>query len=350
MHKNPNRLQLLSSSIALSALGMLAMTSTSASASSTYYTCDAPTSCKKVDKRYLTTSYNNTKYPIVLVHGFLGWNRLAGILDYFNGVPQTLMSNGADVFTTKTSSVNSSEVRGEQLLKQINYVTAITGANKVNLVGHSQGGLDSRYIATVAPAKVASVTEVSSPNKGSGTSDFVVETLIDNKATANQLGGKVLIAAVEAIGVSSDILSGVPLDKLQDQSSLNFVTTTTTEASVDFNAKYPAPLPATYCGQPTATKAPNGVSYYSWAGTGNITNILDPSDYVLALTGQTHKGVPNDGLVDYCSTRVGYVVRDDYRMNHLDTINQLLGLSSWIETNPLTVYRTQANRLKNAGY
>ena len=72
MHKKTNLLPLLSASIALSALGMLAMTSTSASASSTYYTCDAPTNCKQVDKRYLTTSYNDTKYPIVLVHGFLG--------------------------------------------------------------------------------------------------------------------------------------------------------------------------------------------------------------------------------------------------------------------------------------
>lgn len=344
--------QLLSASATITAVGMLAMisTSASASASASYYTCDAPTSCKKVDRRIFTTSYGATKHPIVLVHGFLGWNRLASSLDYFNGVPQTLMSNGAEVFATKTSSVNSSEVRGEQLLKQIKNITAITGSKKVNLIGHSQGGLDSRYIATVAPEKVASVTAVSSPHKGSKTSDYVLKNIVESDNPTNQLGAEVLIAAVEAIGISSDILSGLPLDQLQDQSSLNFVTTTSTESSTAFNVKYPAPLPTAYCGQPTATNAPNGIPYYSWAGTSNLTNVLDPSDYIFALTGLTQEGLPNDGLVDHCSARVGKVIRDDYRMNHLDTINQLLGLSSWIETNPLTVYRAQANRLKKQGY
>lgn len=350
MKKPINRFQLLSTGAAITAISLLAMTSTSASASSSYYTCDAPTSCTKVDKRILTSSYGATQYPVILVHGFLGWNQLASSLDYFFGVPQTLMSNGADVFTTKTSSVNSSEVRGEQLLKQVNYITAITGAKKVNLIGHSQGGLDSRYIATVASDKVASVTAVSSPNKGSKTSDYVSDNLVNSDKTVNRLGAKVLLASVEALGVSADILSGVPLNQLQDQNSLNFVTTTTTKNIAAFNAKYPAPLPKTYCGQPPTNNIMTGVEYYSWAGIGNITNVLDPSDYILASTGLTHGGLPNDGLVDNCSTRVGKVIRDNYRMNHLDTINQVLGLSSLLETNPLTVYRVQANRLKKSGY
>lgn len=349
MKKAINRFQLLSASAAITAISMLAMTSTSASASAVYYTCDAPTNCTKVDRKILTTSYGATKYPIVLVHGFLGWNQLASSLDYFNGVPQTLMGNGADVFATKTSSVNSSEVRGEQLLKQINNITAITGSKKVNLIGHSQGGLDSRYIATVAPEKVASVTAVSSPHKGSKTSEYVLN-IVENDNSHNQLGSKVLTAAFEALGLAADVLSGVPLDKLHEQSTMNFITTTTTESSALFNAKYPAPLPTTYCGQPPANNVMNGVEYYSWAGTSNLTNALDPSDYILSLTGLTHEGIPNDGLVDNCSTRVGKVIRDNYRMNHLDTINQFFGLSSLLDTNPLTVYRAQANRLKKQGY
>lgn len=345
-----NRFSILSASAAMTAVSMLAITTTSASASTSYYTCTAPTNCSQVDKRFFTTNYAATKYPIVLVHGFLGWNRLASSLDYFNGVPQTLMRGGANVFSTKTASVNSSEVRGEQLLTQIKYITAITGSAKVNLTGHSQGGLDSRYIATVAPDKVASVTAVSSPHKGSKTSDYVLKNLVESDNDTNLLAGKVLIASVEAIGLAEDVLTGVPLDQLQDQSSLNFVTTTTTENSAKFNVKYPAPLPTTYCGQPPSNNVLNGVGYYSWAGTGNLTNAFDPSDYILSLTGLTHEGLPNDGLVDNCSTRVGKVIRDDYHMNHLDTINQLLGLSSWRETNPLSVYRQQANRLKKQGY
>jgi triacylglycerol lipase len=82
-----------------------------------------------------------------------------------------------------------------------------------------------------------------------------------------------------------------------------------------------------------------------------ITNILDPSDYILQLTGSLYdKGDLNDGLVTKCSSRVGKVIRDDYKMNHLDSINQFLGLVSWTETNPMAVYRQQMNRVKNDGF
>ena len=43
------------------------------------------------------------------------------------------------------------------------------------------------------------------------------------------------------------------------------------------------------------------------------------------------------------------VIRDDYKMNHLDTVNHILGLVALNETNPKTVYLQQANRLKLAG-
>ena len=36
-------------------------------------------------------------------------------------------------------------------------------------------------------------------------------------------------------------------------------------------------------------------------------------------------------------------------MNHLDEVNQLFGLTSIFETSPVSVFRTHANRLKNAG-
>ncbi|MNG20982.1 Lactonizing lipase precursor [compost metagenome] len=57
----------------------------------------------------------------------------------------------------------------------------------------------------------------------------------------------------------------------------------------------------------------------------------------------------NDGLVGRCSSHLGQVIRDNYRMNHLDEVNQTFGLTSLFETDPVTVYRQHANRLKNAG-
>ena len=57
----------------------------------------------------------------------------------------------------------------------------------------------------------------------------------------------------------------------------------------------------------------------------------------------------NDGLVGRCSSHFGQVIRDDYFHNHLDEVNQVLGLVSIFESNPTSVFRAHANRLKNAG-
>ena len=110
--------------------------------------------------------------------------------------------------------------------------------------------------------------------------------------------------------------------------------------------KFPQGLPTTACGE-GAYKV-NGVSYYSWSGTSPLTNVLDPSDLLMGVSSLTFKDA-NDGLVGRCSSRLGMVIRDNYRMNHLDEVNQFIGLTSLFETSPVTVYRQQANRLKNAG-
>jgi len=87
-----------------------------------------------------SSNYDQTKYPIVLVHGFLGFSQLLGAVDYFYGVPSALTSDGATVFTPTVSPLNSDEVRGEELLAEVQTILATTGAAKVNLIGHSQGG------------------------------------------------------------------------------------------------------------------------------------------------------------------------------------------------------------------
>ncbi|MFA9203320.1 MAG: triacylglycerol lipase, partial [Flavobacteriales bacterium] len=52
-------------------------------------------------------------------------------------------------------------------------------------------------------------------------------------------------------------------------------------------------------------------------------------------------------LVPVCSSHFGKVIRDNFRMNHLDEVNQVAGLVSLFETNPISVFRAHANRLKN---
>ena len=61
------------------------------------------------------SGYTATKYPIVLTHGMLGFDSLLGI-DYWYGIPSALRRDGAQVYITEVSQLNTSELRGEELL------------------------------------------------------------------------------------------------------------------------------------------------------------------------------------------------------------------------------------------
>ncbi|MGP4952497.1 esterase/lipase family protein [Psychrobacter sp. T6-1] len=323
--------------------GLLMMTLSSTSVqAATYYTCSAPSGCQLAGARLFTSSYTDTKSPVVLAHGLGGFNKLFGALDYFYGIPQTLMRGGTDVYATKTSAANNSEVRGEQLLQQVKLISAISGKPKVNLIGHSQGGIDIRYVAGVAPEYVSSVTAVASPEQGSKTADAIMSQLSEDSVVTEAAAG-----LFKLLGIATDIGSGVSVTELQEQDAWNALVALSTEGAAKFNAKFPAAMPTRYCGQPTSTQI-NGINYYSFSGKGQLTNLTDVTDPILLATSVPFGADQNDGLVSVCSSRLGYVIRDDYRMNHLDSANQLLGLVSWRETNPATIYRSQVNRLKKA--
>ncbi len=73
--------------------------------------------------------YTETRYPIVLVHGLFGFDNIAGV-DYFYGIPRALSRSGAKVYVAQVSATNSNEARGEQLLRQVKRILAITGARR----------------------------------------------------------------------------------------------------------------------------------------------------------------------------------------------------------------------------
>ncbi len=332
--------------------GALAASHTAQAA--TYYNCANANGCVAVSSTYFTSDYDKTKYPIVLAHGLGGWTKMFGLVDYFHGIPQELTQNGANVYATKVSSVNDTEVRGEQLLQQVKTISAITGKPKVNLIGHSHGGIDIRYVAAVAPDKVASVTAVSSPEQGSKMADWVVKAVTEGSAAEGadvsqgefNLGSQMAIAFFNMVGAGMDIGSGISPTQLQQQDGWAAVNALSSNYAATFNQKYPAAMPKTYCGMPADTQV-NGVRYYSFSGVGTWTSVVDPSDGMLAATAWSFGNDPNDGLVSQCSSRLGYVVRDDYLMNHMDSANQVLGLTSLFETSPVTLYRKHVNLLKN---
>lgn len=283
------------------------------------------------------TGYTETRYPIVLVHGLFGFDQLLGI-DYFYKVPQALQAGGAKVFVAQVSATHSSELRGEQLLSQVRQILALTGAEKVNLIGHSHGGPTTRYVASVRPDLVASVTNIAGVNKGSRVADIVRKT-----AAAGTVNEAIAVSIAEGLAKLIGLASH---DGRLPQDASAALDALTTEGAARFNAKYPEGLPSGACNE--GAYSVNGVRYYSWSGASPLTNPLDISDATLGLTSLAFKEA-NDGLVSSCSSHLGQVLRDDYRMNHLDEINQFAGIVSLFETNPVSVFRQHANRLKNAG-
>ena len=278
-----------------------------------------------------------TKYPIVLAHGMAGFDELFGVYEYWYGIPGALRDKGATVYVTEVSQFNQTEVRGEQLIDQIETITAITGKPKVNLIGHSHGGLDVRYVAAVRPDLVASVTSVGTPHKGADLADYLRDNVQGGSFTEG-----VLAYFANSLGTVLGLLSGStnPQDAIAALDSLS------SDGTAVFNASYPQGVPGSACGEGAAVV--NGIRYYSWGGTGVLTNVLDISDAALGLTSLFY-GEANDGLVGRCSSHLGDVIRDDYYQNHLDEVNQVLGLVSIFETNPVTLFKNHANRLKNAG-
>jgi triacylglycerol lipase len=250
------------------------------------------------------STFTKTRYPIVLAHGLSGFRQLFGVVDYFFGIPGDLQSGGAKVFVTQVSAFGSAEQRGEQLLQQIEFIAASTGAGKVNLIGHSQGGLDARYVMAVRPDLIA--------------------------------------ALAGSLGTILDLLTGTP----EPQDALGALHSLSSEGAADFNQRFPAGLAATRCGATPSTAG--GIPLFSWAGSSVLTNILDVSDPALGIASLFYSE-SSDGLVGRCSSHFGKVLRDDYRMNHLDEVNQLFGLVSIFETSPVAVFRSHANRLRNAG-
>lgn len=262
-------------------------------------------------------------YPIVLAHGFFGFEDFAGtgFITYFYGVKDDLAERGeAQVFTPAVDPFNDSETRGEQLLAHVERVLAETGHAKVNLIGHSQGGLDSRYVAAVRPDLVASVTTFATPHRGTPIADVVLGLVEDPRARdlADRLVRLIGMALYDAAGEETSVFN-----------SLRQMSTPGIDA---FNARYPNQ---------------DGVAYYSLTGRSDrhdgypdceVTDPprfvythdrdLDPIEPLLDISEQIVDGgradIANDGLVRVRDARWGRFL-GCVPADHFDEIGHLFG-------------------------
>lgn len=272
------------------------------------------------------TAHETNNYPVVLVHGMFGFNSLMNSIDYWYGIPQALEADGAQVFVARVASLQSTEVRGEELLRQVEEIVATTGSPKVHLWGHSHGAPTSRYVAAVKPDLVASVTSLAGANKGSPLGTVGLEMFPEGTLFHNIIVGLMNTMANVLTKLDSS-KPDAPNDALASVKAL------TIEGARIFNEKFPDAVPLDECGD-GETKV-NGIYYFSFTGDKARSNHQDMTDMVFDFSSRFFNGRPNDGMLANCDTHLGKTVKDDLPMNHLDIVNNLFGL---VQVDPVPLY------------
>lgn len=193
----------------------------------------------------LKDKYETPRYPIVLCHGFSGFDKLTFMrkpnfhrqlqqsentigatideallkIDYWYGIKEALENIGSTVLIAKVPPFGTIKERASHLNDFISsqcntlrkseskssiYVNNSNKSNedvsenatfektnkpiKVNLVAHSMGGLDSRYLISKLKNtnyEVVSLTTISTPHHGSECADFIVHFLKNRKNLAS---------------------------------------------------------------------------------------------------------------------------------------------------------------------
>lgn len=118
-----------------------------------------------------------TKYPILLVHGV--FFRDLKLPNYWGRIPKELERNGAVIYYGQHDSAASVADSGEALAKRIKSIVDETGCEKLNIIAHSKGGLDSRCAISCCGADkyMASLTTINTPHRGCLFADYLLEKI-----------------------------------------------------------------------------------------------------------------------------------------------------------------------------
>ena len=251
------------------------------------------------------------KYPLLMVHG-MGF-RDRKHLCYWGRIPQTLESRGTKVFFGHQDSVGSVEGNAEIIAKSLDKALEITGAEKVNILAHSKGGLEARYLVNHGyQDKIASITTIDTPHHGSHTIDFLMKTPKP-------------IVKVAAFG--TDVWMKILGDK-HPESYKCFVTLMTDTAS-RFNDENPAP-DNVYC-QSYAFKVNNSFSDPVFCITYPVVRRFDgDNDGMVSVdsatwanfkgvyTSPSKRGISHADVVDW--TRMKFTSRTPEKDNEVSDI------------------------------
>lgn len=135
----------------------------------------------KRNKKRAKQAICRTKYPLLMVHGV--FFRDFEHLNYWGRIPEELEKNGARIYYGNHNSASAVRDSAEQLAARVHEIIDKTGCEKVNIIAHSKGGLDSRAMIALTDAApyVASLTTINTPHRGCQFADYLL-----NKIPAKQ--------------------------------------------------------------------------------------------------------------------------------------------------------------------
>lgn len=264
-----------------------------------------------------------SRHAIVLAHGFDAstTNRWS-----FYKVEESLRADGHVVHSAQVSPYKGVPARAAQLATHIDAAQrecrakAGCDASKVHVIAHSMGGLDARYVISKLGYgdRVASLTTVSTPHRGSAIADVLLKIIPDDFD--------------KAVNAMASVWGRTFTEReLADGSDLKAALSSISEkaTSTTFNPE---------------VKDDARVTYLSWAGVSSVLGIPNPKDEV-ACEGrlQTRLGIrdgmdptlvlaapfvahgtelrPNDGMVTVESAKWGKFL-GCVPADHLDEVGQ----------------------------
>lgn len=118
-----------------------------------------------------------TKYPILMVHGV--FFRDFEHLNYWGRIPAELERNGATVYYGNHNSASAVRDSARELAVRVHQIIEENGCEKLNIIAHSKGGLDSRAMIALTDAApcIASVTTINTPHRGCQFADYLLHKI-----------------------------------------------------------------------------------------------------------------------------------------------------------------------------
>jgi triacylglycerol lipase len=311
--------------------------------------CTSPTEDAKTSSDSVQADPSGAPYPVVLLHGMAGFGQLkVGPVEvtYFKDVVEDLTKHGEQVFVTLAPPYDTSEVRAAAIATQIDDILAKTGKKKVNLIGHSQGGLDARVLASPNGLgygdRIASITTVATPHRGSAVADALLEAVdtLPDGPVDDVLDGALKLLEITAYELKTD----VHLRAQGTQLTEKYMRDT-------FNPKYVDDSRVVYKSYGGRTNLDAGLLDCGGSTYANDPGDLDAAQPMLAPLALFLEGglafKANDGLVTVESAKWGKF-EQCVPADHLQEVGQFGPFAGNFDS--VGFFRTIVQRIRKAGY